>query len=237
MENIGYNAVMTNNIIGHSRNLYAALLLGVLLISGGCASGNGNATAAPTLTAAPVQSTPLPDIKTYVIDNDNSIIRFQSTLTVGNVIVNGTFNTKGKTLTVSTQGKQTHIDINLQIDGNSVTSPGNLGVGILKSMLDTKTFPYALLTAGVDLPTANLGATPAASTANGTLELHGRTQPVEVPVIVSMSGNQVVASGTITLELTDYGVVVPALIKSKITLQAEVVAQLPNLATTAAAAP
>jgi polyisoprenoid-binding protein YceI len=63
------------------------------------------------------------------------------------------------------------------------------------------------------------------ATAVGTLELHGQTLPVQMPVTLAMHDGQVSASGQITLELTDYGVLVPSMIKSKITLNAQLVAQ------------
>jgi polyisoprenoid-binding protein YceI len=207
------------------RLINLSFIIAVLLVMSGCASGGSNATAAPTLTAAPVIVTPLPDVKTYTLDDEHSSIRFYVTLTLGNLLVNGTFNTKGKVLIVSTQASQTHVAIDLQIDGNSATSPGNIGIDILKSMLDTTHFPYAHFIANVDIPAVDLGATPTMATAVGTLELHGQTLPVQMPVTLAMHDGQVSASGQITLELTDYGVLVPSMIKSKITLNAQLVAQ------------
>jgi len=198
-----------------------------------CTGSTGNATAAPTLTAVP--ATALPAVKTFPLDDDHSIIHFKATLSLGNIVINGTFNTKGKFFTISAQGSQTHIAIDLQIDGNSVTSPGNIGVSTLKAMLETTQFPYAHFTASVDIPTADLGATPSSSNAVGTLELHGKTLPVQMPVTLAINDGQVSAGGEITLELTDYAVIVPSLIKSKITLQADLVTHLEaDMATLAA---
>ena len=209
----------------------AALLLAGLLT--GCAGSASSPTDAPTLTAAP--ATTVANVQSYPLDDAHSIIRYQSTLTLGNLEVDGTFNTRGKALTVSTQGSQTTVAIDLQIIGASITSPGNIGVDTFKGMLEIDKYPYAHFIASVSAPTVDLGATPAAENAVGTLEMHGQTRPIQIPVQIARVNGRVSAVGTLSLEMTDFGMVVPGLIKSRITMTADLLSlPLPGTATLSA---
>jgi polyisoprenoid-binding protein YceI len=120
--------------------------------------------------------------------------------------------------------------IDIQIDGNSATGVNGLIVNALKGSLETDKYPYGYFEATADLPPgSDQSSGPIQTTASGTLQLHGQSRTVKMPITLTLSGStgsaQMVASGSTTLSLSDFGVTVLPLIKNEISFKADLVAQ------------
>lgn len=81
------------------------------------------------------------------------------------------------------------------------------------NVMNADTFPTArfALTTPVDLASLPTDGTAATVKAAGTLTLEDRTRPVDVDVTVLHSGDSLVASGSVPVTWSDYGVTPPSL--------------------------
>lgn len=201
----------------------ALSVIGLLFMTACAASATS--TPAPTLTAIPATGTAAPNARVFTIDDSQSIINYEATLTIGGLKIGGTFAIKGKTITLMPEKDGTRLQIDIGIDGNSVTGANGLVVDALKRNMETDKFPYGHF-AAVSQDVFTLGDTPIQTTAVGTVELHGQTHPIQMPITFSIVAGKLTASGATTLELTDFGVNVPtAVMKSVISFKADLVAQ------------
>lgn len=215
---------------------FALLLLfgACLLCIRACSGSSPAATAAPTLTAisaSPTATATLPPgSRVFAVQTTTSVIHYTVTSTLAGLQVGGTFAVTGHTLTLVPQANGWQLLIDIQIDGNSATGVNGLIVNALKGSLETDKFPYGYFEAAADLPADLNGlTTPIPITASGTVELHGQYRAVQMPVSLTLNGApgsaQIVASGTATLSLSDFGVTVLPLIKNDITFKADLTAQ------------
>ena len=81
------------------------------------------------------------------------------------------------------------------------------------NVMDTGTFPTATFTVDspVDLPGLPADGSVGTVTAQGTLTLKGQSRPVTVDIDVLRSGDDLIASGSIPVTWTDFGVTPPSL--------------------------
>src|SRR6478735_3514015 len=114
---------------------------------------------------------------------------------------------------VSTEGaKLTAGEVTVQVATIATDQSGRDGQ-FRGNVMDTATFPTATFT--VDAP-VDLSALPADGsvgtvTAQGTLTLKGQSRPVSVDIDVLRSGDDLIASGSIPVTWTDFGVTPPSL--------------------------
>ena len=125
-----------------------------------------------------------------------------STTAVGRTgAVSGTATIAGDTLTAA----------RFEVDLTEITTNQSQRDSRVQSALETSRFPTATFTLGAPVP---LGADPASGqdisvTATGTLDLHGVTQQVEVPIQARMVNGTIVLVGSFDVVFSDYGVEVP----------------------------
>ncbi len=144
-----------------------------------------------------------------------SKIPYEATLTVGGLKVNGNFRGTGYTTAIPVAGGY-QVQINLIIDGNSVTAPDTFILALLKGSLETIKFPFAYFNA-TSQAVLTLSATPVTVTMSGTLTLHGVTNPISMPITFTLADGRLTETGSTEFDLTTYGVNVPtALMKSVI---------------------
>ncbi len=205
--------------------LYRKLIFVVLLLLSACGGASATSTPAPTLTPIPATGTPVPDVRLFTVIDAQSIINYDATLTLGGLKIGGTFAIKGKTIKLVPQKDGFQLDIDIQIDGNSVTGANSLVVDALKRNLESDKFPYGhFLAVSQDL--LKTGSTTLQTTAVGTVELHGQTRPISMPITLTLTGYQLKASGATTLDLSDFSVNVPtAIMKSVIAFKADLTAE------------
>lgn len=81
------------------------------------------------------------------------------------------------------------------------------------NVMDTSTYPTATFTidSPVDLSAVPTDGTTATVTVSGTLTLKGQSKPVSVDMTVLHSGDSLIASGSIPVTWTDFGVEPPSL--------------------------
>jgi polyisoprenoid-binding protein YceI len=199
-------------------------MIACILVLSACGTSL-TSTPAPTLTPIPLSKTPAPDVRIFHVVDDQSDIKYQAILQIGGLKMDGTFSTKGKIITMVPVGEGSTLDIDIQIDGNSVTGANSLVVDALKGNLETTKFPYEHFLAKTVQP-LKFGPQPVQTMAVGTIELHGQSQPIELPITVTLIDHRLTATGSTTLELLNFGVNVPtALMKSQITFQANMTSQ------------
>ncbi len=207
-----------------SKRLFLTVFCVVLCVSA-CTGSGATSTPAPTLTAAPVTGTAPPNARLFTILDDQSVIHYTATLAIGGIQIGGTFAIKGKTITMVPENGGYRLNIDVQIDGNSVTGANSLVVNALKSNMETDKFPYGhFIAQSKDVVTP--GTTAVQTIAVGTVELHGQTQPIAMPISFTLINGKIVASGATTLDLLPFGVHVPlSVMKSVITFKADLAAQ------------
>ncbi|MHB8629014.1 MAG: YceI family protein [Aggregatilineales bacterium] len=212
-----------------------ALICGLCLtLMGACsASPAATTTAIPTATAslsATATATLPPGSRVFVIQTTSSVIHYTVTSTLAGIQVGGTFAVTGNTVTLVPEANGWRLLIDIQIDGNSATGVNGLIVNALKGSLETDKFPYGYFEASAELPVGSDSSNaPIQATASGTIGLHGMSRAVQMPISLTLSGApgsaQIVASGTATLSLPDFGVTVLPLIKNEIAFKADLIAQ------------
>ncbi len=207
-----------------NRRFARACLLVCLFALSACGA-SPTVTPAPTLTPAPATGTAAPNARTFSVLDNQSIINYEATLTLGGLKIGGTFGIKGKTITLVPEKDGMRLLIDIQIDGNSVTGANGLVVDALKKNMETNKFPYGhFIATAKDLLTP--GEMPSQTTAVGTVELHGQTRPIEMPITVKLVNNKIIASGATNVELLDFGIYVPtSIMKTVISFKADLNAQ------------
>ena len=179
-------------------------------------------TPLPTLTPT-VSVTEAPEIPTYIIDNSQSIINYIATGPL-NITIPGTFSMKGSTVRLVPEGEGYRIKIDALIDGNSVTAVNGLVRDALRASLEVDKYPFGHFLAD-SKEIVRPGTSPTPFTASGTLELHGRTRTVEIPIMMAINDGKLTANLETRLDLLDYEVNVPtAIMNSKVTFKAAIVA-------------
>ncbi len=205
-----------------------------LTLMGACSvSSSATATVIPTATmsaSATATATLPPGARVFAIQTTNSVIHYTVTSTLAGIQVDGTFAVTGNTVTLVPGANGWRLLIDVQIDGNSVTGANGLIVNALKGSLETDKFPYGSFEAMAELPAgSDSSIAPIQAIASGTIGLHGMSRAVQMPISLTLSGApgsaQIVASGTATLSLPDFGVTVLPLIKNEIAFKADLVAQ------------
>ncbi len=99
-----------------------------------------------------------------------------------------------------------------EVDLTKITTNQSQRDSRVQSALETAEFPTATFTLGAPVP---LGADAASGgdisvTATGTLDLHGVTKQVEVPIQARMVDGTIVLVGSFDVVFSDYGVSVPS---------------------------
>jgi polyisoprenoid-binding protein YceI len=99
-----------------------------------------------------------------------------------------------------------------EVDLTEITTNQSQRDSRVQSALETSELPTATFTLGAPVP---LGEDPASGadisvTATGTLELHGVTRQVEVPIQARMVDGTIVLVGSFDVVFSDYGVAVPS---------------------------
>jgi polyisoprenoid-binding protein YceI len=196
-------------------------LIGLALVI--CACGvRVTSTPLPTLTPT-VPATDASQIPSYTIDDKQSIINYVATGPL-NISLPGTFRTQGKTVLLVPEGESYRIKIDTLIDGNSVTAVNGIVRDALRSNLEVDKYPFGHFIAD-SKEIVKLGPKPTTFTASGTLELHGHTRTVEIPISATLDGAKMTATLETSVDLLDYEVNVPtAIMNSKVTFKAAIVA-------------
>ena len=220
------------------------ILLVTLLMLGVSACG-GSPTATPTQppTASPTPLptatlTPQPDSPIYIVDTAASTIDYVATGAFG-IQLPGKFSLLGNTVGLVPDGDGFRVKIDILIDGNSVTAINGLVRDALRGSLEVSKFPTGHFVAE-SKETIKPEADAVKITASGTLELHGQTKPIEMEITLSVKDGKLDGVGQTQVDLLDFGVNVPtAVLSSKVTFKATIVAQEGDVAaaTTAATAP
>jgi polyisoprenoid-binding protein YceI len=105
-----------------------------------------------------------------------------------------------------------------------VTAVNGLVRDALRSNLEVDKYPFGHFVAD-SREIVKPGSQSTTITASGTLELHGRTRTVEIPVTVTLDASKLTATLETSVDLLDYEVNVPtALMNSKVTFKAAIVA-------------
>jgi polyisoprenoid-binding protein YceI len=179
-------------------------------------------TPLPTLTPT-TSVTEAPQIPTYIIDNRQSIIDYIATGPL-NITIPGTFSLKGHSVRLVPEGDGYRIKIDALIDGNSVTAVNGLVRDALRASLEVDKYPFGRFIAD-SKEIVRPAAMPMPFTAAGTVELHGRTRTVEIPITITITDGKLTATLETRLDLLDYEVNVPtAIMSSKVTFKAAIVA-------------
>ncbi len=174
----------------------------------------------PTLTPSP---TPEPEITTFIVDHTQSAVNYVATGAL-NIQLPGAFNVENSVLEFQPEGSGQRLKIDLSIDGNSVTAVNDLIRDALKSSLEVDKYPFAHFT-GQSTQLVRLDGSTITCTAAGTLDLHGHTHQIDLPLTLTVKNGKLQGGGTIQIDLLDYGVNVPtAVMNSKVSFTAVVVA-------------
>jgi polyisoprenoid-binding protein YceI len=181
---------------------------------------SATSTPRPTPTLTP---TPVPEITLFIVDNSQSIINYTA-IGALNMHFPGTFNTESSTVEFVPEAGGYRVKIDILINGNSVTAVNGVIRDALKSSLETDKYPQAHLTGLskeiVSAPSGTLNIT-----VTGTLELHGQTHTVDLPLNITISNGKLQGGGELEIDLLNYGVNVPtAIMSSKVIFKASVVA-------------
>ncbi len=205
-----------------------------LILINACGGSSAAATTPPTLTPVLAPATAAvtlpPGSRVFAIQTASSVIHYTVTSSLAGLQAGGTFAVTGHTVTLIPEANGWQLLIDIQIDGNSATGINGLIVNALKGSLETDKFPYGYFEATADLPAGLSDSNaPIPATAIGTVELHGQSRAVQMPITLTLSGApgsaQIVASGTATLSLPDFGVSVLPLIKNDIAFKADLIAR------------
>ncbi|WP_206615306.1 YceI family protein [Rhodococcus spongiicola] len=108
--------------------------------------------------------------------------------------------------------KMTSAEVVVQVAG--IATDNGLRDGQFRNnVMDVTAFPTASFTidSPVDLTALPADGTATTVTANGSLTLKGQTRPASVDVTVLHSGDSLIASGSIPVTWTDYGITPPSL--------------------------
>ncbi len=199
-------------------------LLSMTLLLNACGS-TLTPTPAPTLTTIPdTPGAPNADSRLFNVQ-PSSLIHYQATLALGGLHMDGTFGINGKTVRLVPETGGYRLVIDVQLDGNAITGANSLVVNALKANLETDKFPYGHFSAA-SKDVLNITQTLIKTDLIGTLELHGQTRPIELPISFTLMDGKITASGVTTLDLQDFGVQVPtAIMKSVITFTVDLTAQ------------
>lgn len=127
------------------------------------------------------------------------------------VTVVGTTDQVSGTATIEAQ-KLTAGEVTVQVAGIA-TDSGRRDSQFTGNVMDVATYPTATFTidAPVDLSSVPSDGTTATVTVPGTLTLKGQSRPVTVDMTVLHSGDSLIASGSIPVTWTDFGVQPPSL--------------------------
>jgi polyisoprenoid-binding protein YceI len=216
--------VTARTYAGSSLMKSLVFIIACFLLLSACSTG-ATATPAPTLTPLPMLGTPIPEARVFSIRDDQSIVNYEATLTLGGLKIGGTFGVRGNQVRLIPGPGGDRVSVDLQLDGNAVTGANGLIVEALKSNLETRKFPYGRFVAASVQPMP-ISETAVSVPLEGTLELHGQIRPVAMPVTLSVSGKTLKATAATALDLFDYGVNVPtAVMKSMIVFKADITAE------------
>jgi hypothetical protein len=192
-------------------------------------------TPVPTFTSLAViadSATTNPTLR-YAVDVKLSIFRYQASGQgiFGATKLPGTFGVEsGEVLLVPNGGGLLRLRADLFIDGRTTTAVNDLILGVMRSALEVEKYPTSALNvaskAAFDSAPLHAGK-PLVVPISGTLQIRDVTRTLELPLILRLSGELLTGQGTLTLDLSDYGISVPtAIIDSKLILSAEINARL-----------
>jgi polyisoprenoid-binding protein YceI len=210
-----------------SLQLGSLVILGVILTIG-LISGGGRIlfppTVTPTPTLLPPTLTPTPKTIKYALVDAQSKIGYDLILAVGGGKMPGIFNTVGQFIEAIPQPDGSYkFNVDLRLDGNSVTGSNGLVLGALKSSLEVDKYPYAYFT-GLTEDSVKIGGT-IKTAATGLLTMKNETRKISLNVTVVYTESMITAEGETILNLNDYKVEVPtALIKEMLTLRIKLTA-------------
>ncbi len=182
-----------------------------------------NAAALPTAAA-----TMPPGTLVYVIDTQNSVIKYVAT-GILNSQYPGTFKVTGQTLAFVPDGKGYRVQLALTFDLTSATAIDSFMRSTLLNSLQVDQFPVATLNLTADVTTSLQpdALKSAAFTLVGLYTLHGHQKPVTLPVTITAVKDGLQLNGGMTFNLSDYDVHVPAvLVNDSISFTAELSAKL-----------
>lgn len=184
-------------------------------------------TPPPTVTPTLPTNTPAPLERIFGVVTDRSIINYEATLQIGNAKIGGTFAVKGDTLKAvpaSPGGYQLTVDVIL--DGTTITGANDLVVNALKSNLEVDKYPTGHFVGMTQTPVTLLPDSSTETLVVGTLELHGVSRPISIPITLTFKDGVIGAKGTTAIDLTDFKVVVPtAILKSTIDFSVQITAR------------
>jgi polyisoprenoid-binding protein YceI len=180
----------------------------------------------------PISPTPLPGTPTpqeeatlLTVWTDESTVAFTAQALGGNLQVDGTFDARSGSITLTPEAGELRIHVYLLIDASSVTA-GNVMIDeALKLGMETASHPLATFEAQ-STTLVPVTEEPVTFTLAGTLTLHGQTMPVTMQVgPATVIDNHLNAQATMTIDLADYGISLPAaIVDSTIALHVTLVA-------------
>ncbi len=196
-------------------------------------------TPRPTPTPQPTQTptvvaTPVPESPHFRVDSRASIINY-TTFGPAGLQFPGTFNTSGNAIVLVPEGEGYRVKIDVVIDGKSVTAVNGLVRGALYNGLEIDKYPFGHFVADSKQLIHLTNPEPIQFTASGTLELHGRTRQIDLPVTMTVRDGRLQAAAETTVDLLDFEVNVPtAIINSRTNFKVLIVAAQDSSTATAA---
>ena len=139
-----------------------------------------------------------------------SRVGFDAQALGGRMQVAGTYGIVGGTVTLRPEADQLRIMVYLEIDTPSVTVGNGLVDEALKLGMETDLYPRAVFQASSVEPVP-VTDEEVAFTLDGTLTLHGQTQPVQMTVgPATVIDNHMESTSSMTIDLANYGISLPA---------------------------
>ncbi|MBX3063224.1 MAG: YceI family protein [Anaerolineae bacterium] len=210
-----------------NQQLVCGVLILLTLMPASCAA-QPTTTPQPTLTPT-IPATPAPQMYNYAIDPAASVIDY---LAIGafNIQMPGTFKLFGNTILIVPENGKYRVKADVLIDGNSVTAINGIVRDALMNNLEVSKYPTArVILDSLELvePDASGNLADTAVTLSGTLDLHGVTRNITIPVTLKITNGVLSAIGETKLDLLDHKVNVPtAIMNSTITFKANLKANL-----------
>jgi polyisoprenoid-binding protein YceI len=167
----------------------------------------------------------VPKSPRYQIDTKASIVNYLATGAL-NIQFPGTFSLLGNQVLFVPEGDGYRVKIEVVMDGNSVTAVNDLVKGALYNNLEVPKYPTAsVIMDSVEVIKLDASGGEITFTASGTLDLHGVTRNISIPLTMTIKDGTLHAVGETTLDLLDHAVNVPtAIMNSTITFKADITA-------------
>ncbi|MCC6188175.1 MAG: YceI family protein [Anaerolineales bacterium] len=172
----------------------------------------------------PTPTATAPLKRVFAVDTEVSVMRYRATGqgALGVIHIPGTFKLAGQDVVLTPEGNGYWLDVALVVDGETATAPNGLFLNVLRTALEIERYPTAVFTGRSETP-IRLDGEPVDFVVTGSLELHGQTRPLAMPLAMTYAGGVLRATGEVMLDLRDFEAHVPdAIMASQIVFAADI---------------